>query len=255
MTITAKLRGGLGNMMFEIAAASALAWDNNDTAEFCLRSHKLLSQGRPASDYAKTMFRNVRQSCKPLTGRPWHREAKHSDYAQIEYQPRLVLKGFYQSEKYFAGHRDRLLQLFRSEYEYGMRGHVAMHIRRGDFVQLQSTHPTQKIEYYLQAMSTFPEANVLVFSDDTQYTIDAFRGLPEQKRMYVYSRSWRTDEEQFWAMSQCAHQIISNSSYSWWAAYLNRNPNKIVIAPKLWHGPALKAGNDIYSPSWMTHIL
>lgn len=236
--------------MFQIAAASALAWNNGDVSEFCLKRHKSLTQGNSAESYKDTIFRNLNVACKPRTGRPMHRERKHSCYVPIEYKPNMVLRGYYQSEKYFVGHRDRLRALFGEPTRPSSGQYVALHVRRGDYLLHSKSHSVQSSKYYHEAMSHFDgDQKFLVCSDDLEWCRQNLRGN------LTFVDADMPDYEQLLRMSRCSHQIMSNSSFSWWAAYLNDNPDKIVIAPKLWYGPAFdgEVGTDMYS-NWMKVI-
>jgi hypothetical protein len=255
--ITCVLQGGLGNQMFQIAAASALAWRNDDVAVFDLGNHYLPLQGRKALNYMDNIFRSVEFSDSV---HPSHiyRESHHH-YEPIPYRKDTTLFGYFQSEKYFADYSKKIKDLFSPDDEtnkyitdkYGevLSGEVvSIHIRRGDYLKFKNVHPTCTKEYYMEAMSTLPEnTNYMIFSDDPEWCLKNFNvkhfKVVEGEKDYV----------DMYLMSMCKNNIIANSSFSWWAAWLNKNDNKIVIAPKIWFGPdGPKDDYDLLPEKWTT---
>ena len=113
---------------------------------------------------------------------------------------------------------------------------VSIHVRRTDYLSLSHIHLNLDMKYYLDAISHFSTENsiFIIFSDDVAFIQNEplFQNLPH--KIIVDNPD---DEYCFWLMSACAHNIIANSSYSWWASYVNSNPDKLVIAPERWFGP------------------
>ena len=101
------------------------------------------------------------------------------------------------------------------------------------------------MEYYSQAMKHFPDTNFIVFSDDIQWCKENFKG---EEFTFIEE----DDYIELYLMSMCRHNIIANSSFSWWGSYLNQNEDKIVIAPSKWFGTdgRLKTEN-IYGEGWI----
>ena len=147
---------------------------------------------------------------------------------------------------------------------------IMLHVRRGDpnltdprgfkwsYTQCSHQHPTQPIEYYEKALSKFDAKQpVIVFSDSVDWVKeqeffkpDRFLiSEPEDK----YADGSFTPYADLCLMSLCSHAIIANSSMSWWGAWLISNPDKQVIAPKMWFGPAYadKDTKDLYYPNWI----
>ena len=145
-----------------------------------------------------------------------------------------------------------------------------LHVRRGDpnltdprgfkwsYTQCSSQHPPQPIEYYEKALAEFPEDQpVIVFSDSIDWVKEQefFSGdrflhsEPDDK----YADGSFTPYTDLCLMSLCSHAIIANSSMSWWGAWLQINPNKKVIAPKMWFGPDYKDKDtsDLYYTGWI----
>jgi hypothetical protein len=186
--------------------------------------------------------------------------ALRSDPGGYRYEPSLLemgphrriwLVGHWQNEQYFAGIRERLLAEFRLKPEYSALGShlgrdiagsesVAVHIRRGDNIvknDPKTGRPVPQLgmvskDYVTAAMRTVrdrhPDAKFFIFSDEVDW-VRAHMGLPADDAVYVPAEGFT-----FELMARCRHQVIANSTFSWWAAWLNGNPDKTVIAPKLW---------------------
>lgn len=156
------------------------------------------------------------------------------------------LVGFFQSPKYFDKIQDEIRKdfTFRDTVTQGvdtMPDAVALHVRRADYLQLLDTHGVLSLDYYEQALQHFdPESPVLVFSDDKEWC--------QQQELFSSDRfhfSLETDPgKDLYKMSQCKHFIIANSTYSWWAAWLGKHPDKQVIAPKTWFTDPEMSEND-----------
>lgn len=176
------------------------------------------------------------------------------------------LNGYYQSYKYFDHVKEDLLGILKFkdtiQESAKLKMHeipksydtVALHVRIGDYAGLQLFHPICGLDYYIKALSKFTDSNneinkyVLIFSDNIEYCKDIFG--KQEGIMYIEGNDQYTD---LCMMSLCDHNIIANSSFSWWAAWLNKNPNKTIIAPKKWFGPAYEGVNntkDLYYPGW-----
>lgn len=173
-------------------------------------------------------------------------------------------KGNWQSEKYFADYRSDLLEMLTPKEERSnsvkiicdeMRycNSVALHIRRGDYLEIGCQ---LNMEYYQKAICKMKEIlqkNDLVFyvfSDDIAFCKDYFKRTAffddmDEVRYPEYDSDDRTLDDML-LMSNCRHMIMANSSYSWWAAWLNQNEDKKVICPELgmWKG-------DFYPDEWI----
>lgn len=169
------------------------------------------------------------------------------------------IRGCFQSEKYFSHIEQDIRKIFT--FRPSIVNHaivemskikndaprVAIHVRRGDYVNNSSNHTLIELSYYQDAIMKFFSAEpyrFVVFSDDPAWCSHMFEGgyIVDTKNPYV----------DMCMMSMCDHQIIANSSFSWWGAWLNTNPRKKVIAPALWFGPNLRHLNtvDLIPESW-----
>jgi hypothetical protein len=174
--------------------------------------------------------------------------------------------GFYQSETYFKPAKDIILEEFTLKKPFSSQAQnisnnialqpmpVSLHIRRGDYVsndRARKHHGLCSLEYYQEAVEriTGKVKNPLffVFSDDIAW---AKQNLKLDNATFVSNPEIR-DYEELLLMSQCRHNIIANSTFSWWAAYLNKNAKKMVIAPKQWNVKSASDTLDILPSSWI----
>jgi hypothetical protein len=255
--ITCQSIGGLGNQLFQIATTLAVAWENQDSAIFDLDRHKALSQGHAANHYRSTIYRNL--TAQKLPPFEFIFRERGFGYQPIVYRSNTILVGFFQSEKYFIKYRQDLLDLFSPQSsiigelksKYGSileRSNCAIHVRRGDYLNRTKYNPTCSIEYYQSAIELFDrDTKFLVFSDDIDWCKQTFNSP-----RFTFSEN-NTEDIDLYLMSMCQHQIIANSTFSWWGSWLNQNPFKKVVAPKNWFGCALQHLNtdDLYTESML----
>lgn len=243
--------GRWGNMLFQFAATMAHSKRMDESAGFPLDA---------AQDWA-IYFE------KPLPTTHYFSSdrffAEDAAYRSFHYQPlpersNLDLLGYFQSSKYFKGCEEAVREaLIPNKRVCGYLGDnadfihdktVAVHVRRGDYVRKQHHHALLSEDYYKEAMSHFDDCKYLVFGEDSEWIEEKFRNMPNCS--YVEPVDPIID---MLMMSMCTHNIIANSSLSWWAAWINNNANKRVIAPKQWFGPACTHYDlsDLYEPEWM----
>jgi hypothetical protein len=165
---------------------------------------------------------------------------------------KIELDGYFQSYSHLEKYEEQLINEFKFKQHIldkskqiinQYKEPVAVHVRRGDYV----AHPnywTVTPEYLQEALNHFTdqEYTFLVFSDDIEWCKNTF---PEGI-IYVEGNN---QFEDLCLMSLCHHNIISNSSYSWWGAFLNKNENKKVIAPSNWFTEP-KSLNGLYPKNW-----
>ena len=184
--------------------------------------------------------------------------------------PRVYLDGYWQAEDYFRGAASDLREAFRPTTpapdgvdrfteRIATRESVAVHVRRGDYVEnpdAAAFHGVCSLAYYRKAMSLFRERvaspRFHVFSDDPHWALDNLCRDPDVELVPPELSGERGEWHQR-LMSLCAHQIVANSSFSWWAAWLNPRPDKIVVAPDPWfaHPSAQWRGRNICPTGWI----
>ncbi len=254
--VTASLQGQLGNQLFIIAAATSLALDHDIHAIFPDLIEK--SAYNIPYNYEK-LFRSF-----PVTlPRPirWIYEEPSFSYKPIPYHPNMQLVGYFQSEKYFLSHKKEILALFAAP-PY-VKEHLFLHY--ADIIEHPSSvsihvrfyheDPLGKVyvpfekSYFEKAMAHFPENSLFVlFSNNMERCKELLSSLPGNLR-FIEGEDAISD---LYLMSFCKHNIITNSSFSWWGAYLNQNPDKKVIAPKQWFNPAyISDTQDLLPKEWI----
>lgn len=238
MTVFAKQYGRLGNNLFQKAAAIGYAIKNGI-------EYSLLNPIAFASLYSPTTL-NIR-------------EKQHS-YADLHYETgwrNVMLDGYWQSEKYFAHCREEVLKAFG--YKWDPRfGWCSIHVRRGDYLKYPDKHPVVTEDYMEIAIDQMVKRtgvrNFMVFSDDIPFCKEWMDADFYDDCHFEFSEG-RTEQEDLELMSGCEHNIISNSTFSWWGAWLSQNPDKVVISPSKdnWFGPgnAHLDTSDLIPDSWI----
>lgn len=169
----------------------------------------------------------------------------------------VILRGYWQSYKYFDFCRDRIIDAFQIPYTL-VPGTVGLHVRRGDYLQYPTINPLATREYYEKAVKEFwlrGYKQFLVFSDDIEWCKKEFQDPVYKGLAFQYRATGTGALEDISALSGCEHMIASNSTFAWWGAWLNRNPEKIVICPHEdnYYGPDNKHldVSTLYPPEWL----
>jgi len=184
-----------------------------------------------------------------------HKDLCHFDYHPIpDLGPNVSLMGFFQSWKYFEGQDEEIRKVFALPHVDGYEDYVSIHVRRGDYVQHAGSFPPITMDYLFQALACATHKvkyKKLVFSDDIQWCKDNLGKVPN-----IEFSEGRNESEDLSLMTSCGHHIIANSTFSWWAAYLGHNPNRLIISPspETWFGPASGVKRpvvDLIPDSWI----
>lgn len=251
-----KFKGGLGNQLFQYATArcfsvkQGIRWllfntENYRTdavgRTFGLMNYRikgsLIRSGLTKKVFQKGTRYNKIISLLPLYGGI---EEAGLRLQRFPDRPRMLssLSGYWQSEFYFKDIRDLLIGEFvpkqvpaLPEWMAGSET-VAVHIRRTDYL-VESGFGSLKEKYYHDAIemmrSKVSDPVFVFFSDDLEWCRSNFQ---DSRFVFFDDRDWQPDYLQLFLMSRCRHQIIANSSFSWWGAWLNGNRDKIVIRPE-----------------------
>ena len=246
--IITKLQGGLGNQLFQWATTKSLSLKYKSDYAFDLAYFSTFNS-RPLalSKFKKINIPTVRKS--------YSVGIVYDDFKFKEIPDNSYLNGYWQSEKYFIDHRDVILAdlsvqedeiiRIKDKYKNIEDNSVSLHIRRGDYVNLQDFHPTQPIEYYNNSIDLIKPSNIFILSDDIAWCREHIK----------YKNCTFIEEDDITSinvMSLCNNNIIANSSFSWWGAWLNANKDKKVIAPKDWFGSSGPTyWQDIYCKGWI----
>lgn len=247
--------GRLGNQMFQYAAAKAAALNCNGIFAIPFESQELSNFFNLECKYY-----SLNQNINLINKMKIYSETIFEYDTHFEnITDNTSLEGYFQTEKYFKKYENIIRNDFKFKKEITDivipyisklnkdNNLVSIHIRRGDYVNLQQYHPLCTIEYYKNSMSQFINHKFLIFSDDIEWCKNNFKN----ENNIIYSEL-KNHIQDMCAMSLCEHNIIANSSFSWWSAWLNNNPKKVVIAPKKWFGESFNNKNtkDIYCDNW-----
>lgn len=182
-----------------------------------------------------------------------HKEAQDHSFNPITYiNKSILLSGYFQSELYFKDQRGEILKAFDSLYgEESLHDIVSIHVRRGDYLQYSDSFPPITNEYLQLAIKYFVDlgyTKFLVFSDDIEWCKKHFENT-YKTLTFIYSEG-KTPMEDIKLMIKCEHHIISNSSFSWMGAWMNKNENKIVVSPSSdnWFGKLAGLNTDNIIP-------
>ena len=248
--ISCNLMGGLGNQLFQAAHAIAQGITHNREVVFVPRSWTPM-QGRQTENYLNNIFRNLKfvdniDGFEKVMEGPWEFVKDHD----------TVFDGYFQSSKNFNPHFDRIRNIFSPTEEFveemlqkhpelKQENTLSIHIRRGDCFMNPDIHPIANEKYVERALNEIGEySHVFVFSDDKDWVKE---NLKFENVTYVDD----VDYKEMWLMSLCKNHIMVNSSFSWWGSFLNKNPNKKIVAPSIWFGPrGPRNYSDIYEPYW-----
>lgn len=266
------LMGGLGNQMFQFAAGFAASKRQKkrlilDTSFFDLPSHSRASREYELREFAipadidevrngELYFRFCRKVSSLLPdkmlnyfGVLYQKDPFESNNHDVNYR---VLIGYFQNKNAFRGYEADVKRVFSdmrnlSDGALAIKARIrscsssiCLHVRRGDYVTNssgQSQHGTQSASYYLDAIQSVKSkvqnnsVDVFVFSDDLDWCREHFRCF---ERVEFVETSSMTSPEVMFVMSSCRHFIISNSTFSWWAAWLGKTDESVVIMPDKW---------------------
>lgn len=281
--IIVRLQGGLGNQLFQYAAAKALSTKLNvpfkpetitslrKDKQRTIALHDLHTQFELATEkevrrfvFFPSLYRH-KPGLFSKFGRNIYREPHfHFDPHFFQLKQPVFIDGFWQSPLYFKDidaiiRRDFTVkeELIKNVREKGKelagKPSVAVHIRRGDFLNptIAAYHGVMDEKYFSGAIEIMqekiPGMSVHYFSDDIEWVK---KNMPAANAEFV-SAYTRSAIEDFYLMTQCRHNIIPNSSFSWWTAFLNNNPDKIVIAPKAWFANENMNTGDLIPVDWI----
>jgi hypothetical protein len=238
--ITSKLMGGLGNYLFQIAIT--YTYSKKMGKKMLFNINDIYSPHKPYNYYTNNIFRKI--EFNNITDFYTNVSEKSFEFNEIpNIDGNVTLNGYFQSEKYFIEVAEDILNLFEidentenylsNKYSNSLSGNTcSIHIRRGDYLKLPNLHPTQDLSYYIESYNIIGNNfNYLIFSDDIEWCYENFNFI--KNKIFI---TGNTDFQDLYLMSMCDNNIIANSTFSWWGAWLNKNKNKIVIAPKLWFG-------------------
>jgi hypothetical protein len=267
--ITIELMGGLGNQLFQIFALIGYSMDNKTS--FYIEDKEII-YGDRKTYYWDTFLSNIGKFIKPTVEYEAIVREKGFNYKPL---PKLTNKkqivkmmGYFQSHKYFDNHYNNIIKFlkldekrvpYKDNYDYQYT--ISLHFRVGDYKELPEHHTLLTPIYYIKALQHISAETgrtnwqVLYFceDEDIEYVDKQIAIINEElpELSFIKIESTYSDWQQMLIMSLCEHNIIANSSFSWWGAYFNNKKN-IVCYPKTWFGPkqGVKDMSDLFPLSW-----
>jgi hypothetical protein len=246
--------GRFGNQLFQIASTIGIALKNGHEYVF------------PAWEHTKHFQRPIPQSARPLNADlilsqgPCH--LQRMDFKLTTSQAHLVdLKGLFYSEKYFLHCKELvhsyfdpatlILREINKSYGECLKNEPTciVVVKRGDYAFYPLQNPMMPAQFYRQAMEMFRnDTTFIVTSDDVEW---CKANITAKRIVYLPQEKW---VHNFFLGTLCQDAIISNTSFGWWIAWLNKNSNKRVVAPKQWFGPGYSHldTRDLLPENWVT---
>lgn len=284
------LKGGLGNQMFQYAAARSLSWRHGTTLKLDISflegdqaghtsrtfelDHFCITAEKASRWEISTMSGTGKTGLNTAVTRIFQRVADYTGYREkwFQFDPDLLtfpanvyLEGYWQSERYFADIREIIRKEFKvitplkdKNLEFSDEiqavNAVSLHVRRGDYVMDEKTramHGVCDLAYYLRA-----EDRITQTLRDPYFFV--FSDDPEwvsdnlklRHPTRYISHNGGKAHEDLRLMSLCNHHVIANSSFSWWGAWLSTAPDKLVIAPDRWFNDPSINTSDLIPSDW-----
>ncbi len=283
-----KIHGGLGNQLFQYAFGCQLAHQSKTVLkldisfyeDYALRKYELqnfnIVENIASADEITAFLFRQKSRVILLTNKIFRRKPATLEEKGLAFNPAYLqpiknayLNGYWQSENYFTGIAERIKKEFtprraaegenlRLLQEIESNASVSLHIRRGDFENdstVNQIHGTCPPAYYEQAINLIAgkinDPVFYIFSDDMAWARHHLR--LNYRTCFVDINNEHTAFEDLRLMYSCKHQIIANSTFSWWGAWLNKAGDKIVIAPKLWFRDEElnRQAKDIIPENWI----
>jgi hypothetical protein len=292
--VIVQLTGGLGNQMFQYAAAKSLASKKNtqlilDISSFyrteipdleVIRDFSLkkfsgvvedtinINNIESSTDFSFLKEKKIEKILPRFKRSTFREKFYHFDKTFFKTNESVYLSGIWQSPKYFVNIQHEIIQsfIFRADIvnkvvakatEMRHSNSLSIHVRRGDYLRkpiILDWHGVMSKDYYLKAFDLISKRTqidkVYYFSDEPEWVAEEL--IPHIPGEIVSDETSKSQYEDFYLLQNCQNQILANSSFSWWAAYLNPNPNKIVVAPKKWFLNAPNNTKDLFPENWIT---
>lgn len=220
-------KGRLGNILFQAATTIALALRNNDDYIFPNTWNDKAYFNIPLNKFADKVYFSSKYN------EPYYH------YSLIPYKPNLNIEGYFQNYKYFQDYADEIKNLLTPNIKVETQNYTSIHVRRTDYLIHNGCYNIlNRDNYYDQAMETSKGNKFLIFSDDISWAKKNFKG-----NEFNFAEGNHPVKDLSLMLNCSGGNIIANSSFSWWGAWLNKN-NGSVIFPNVWFGPELSSTHD-----------
>jgi hypothetical protein len=281
--ITTVLKGGLGNQMFQIVMV--LAYSIRHKVPFYFVYSDSLKVGKERPTYWDTLMSSLKPFTKNgyVSNNPIYNKEKGFNYETPFYidipnknSLDIVFDGYYQSHKYFQDEFPLVKKYFKLDIQvsgirerfnhiYSFENTIAIHFRMDDYKLNPGFHPIMPYNYYKNAISYILDKtgnknyNILVFGqevdmEDIDRIINTLSNEPLfNSCTFKYANSAIPDYQQMLLMGICKHNVIANSSFSWWGAYIGNSYDcdKVVCYPSKWFGPLANNNvDDLFPTNW-----
>jgi len=283
--LSCKLAGGLGNQLFQIFTTIAYALKYSKPF-FFLNNHQLGNGSNGTTiryTYWDTFLSALKPFLKEFNTIPELMFIKEKGFQYNELPDNLeknystLLVGYFQSPKYFDQYKESICKLIKLDVKQRMVKYkvknlldntinISIHFRYGDYIKYPHIYPLLDKQYYHNALQHIIESlclnnnmhksvSVIYFCEDDS-VLQTETIINELHVLYPYIKFQRADSslddwEQLLLMSLCSHNIIANSTFSWWGAYLNNNPCQIVCYPEQWFRPETnKDTSTLFLEDW-----
>ncbi len=285
--IIVKISDGLGNQLFQYAFGRKLAllrnisikldlswFKTNNAREYKLRQFNIVENFASDKELKKIKKYQKKNGKKYFLHNYFNSDSSiyikqkqfPFDIDMLNAKKYAYLDGYWQTPKYFNGIENILREEFTLKDEPSIQykqidsqikasSSISLHVRRSDYLTLKRISEifgTCPPNYYHKAIQEMAKNNknptFFIFSDDIGWVRE---NIQINYPTVFVSNGKLKDYEELILMSKCEHNIIANSTFSWWGAWLNNNPNKVVIAPKKWFKETSKSAKDLIPESWM----
>lgn len=276
--VIVKLIGGLGNQMFQYATAlsfsmkksAELLIDKSSFESYKLHNFSLSNLAISASFANEKQIKEIKKRNLFFKRTNVFKEnGLNYNKSLFEADVPIYLDGYFQSEKYFKDVRKKVIEEFQPSNELSNYSNeitskiknseisISLHIRRGDYLYAKTAqvHGLCSLDYYNKAVEYIKNKNpekqlsFFIFSDDHDWVSENLK--LDGEVIQVNGNGVDRNFEDIILMSKCEHNIIANSSFSWWGSWLNENEDKLVIAPREWFKTKDLNSEDIYCSNWI----
>ncbi len=280
--LTIDLIGGLGNQLFQIFTLISLSLNKKIYFKIPFKkkdTHSPHDNNSLRPTYWNTIFKTIHKFTYELEEPTLYYVEKSFQYNSFDNinfnnNKNIKLRGYFQSYKYFQNNFNKIKILLNIDKQidiiknnnilYFNEDIISLHFRIGDYKNVIDYHPILNIQYYVKAINFILNktniTTILYFGEDKDDN-EITNKINQLKLLYnnikfIKCNNLLADWEQLFLMSCCNHNIIANSTFSWWGAFLNNNNNKIVCYPSIWFGK--KCNNDtsdLFPENWNKIII